>query len=224
MKEELIIQLKDLHAQGMNNKAISNVMNCTQNTVGRRLKALGLKTNKPSFKLDVLDAYDARCSKCKQIKPLLEFETVHLGTPYETSISYCNSCRLKQRKIQLEQPLRNLSNRYYSVKSRCNRELITFTLTKEHFMDIYRLQDGKCFYTDVDLSLNSSVSDMQNAMSVDRVLPELGYINHNIVMCSRRVNAIKHDQTLEEMQEWMPKWYQRITECDWLNIDNESKS
>lgn len=38
------------------------------------------------------------------------------------------------------------------------------------------------------------------APSLDKIIPALGYVPGNVMVISRRANAIKHDATLEELQ------------------------
>ena len=49
-----------------------------------------------------------------------------------------------------------------------------------------------------------------NQLSVDRIIPELGYIKGNIVLCTQKVNLVKNNLTLREMSEWTPGWYGRV--------------
>ena len=49
-------------------------------------------------------------------------------------------------------------------------------------------------------------------MSIDRVDVTKGYTIGNVVLTTNRINRVKSDLTLEELAEWVPKWYQRVSE------------
>ena len=51
---------------------------------------------------------------------------------------------------------------------------------------------------------------LPTTISVDKVDPRGGYTPDNVVLCAARINSMKNDVTLEEMREWMPKWYERV--------------
>jgi hypothetical protein len=48
--------------------------------------------------------------------------------------------------------------------------------------------------------------DRNNSPSLDRIVPELGYVEGNVVWISNRANILKRDATWEELQrvaEWL---------------------
>lgn len=47
-------------------------------------------------------------------------------------------------------------------------------------------------------------------MSIDRLIPENGYVKENIVLCIYKANTVKNDLTLSELKEWIPSWYKKI--------------
>lgn len=48
-----------------------------------------------------------------------------------------------------------------------------------------------------------------NSPSLDKIVPELGYVKGNIVVVSLRANQIKSDATIEELQA-VAKFYNRF--------------
>lgn len=36
------------------------------------------------------------------------------------------------------------------------------------------------------------------------------YVSGNVVFCINKVNTCKNDLSLEEIEKWMPSWYERI--------------
>jgi hypothetical protein len=57
------------------------------------------------------------------------------------------------------------------------------------------------------------------SMSVDKIIPENGYTIGNIVLCQKRINTMKGDATLSEMELWMPEWWKRIQNYIRKDID-----
>lgn len=216
MTKEIEKQLIDLHSQGLSNKEISKILICTSNTVTRRLRLLNLKTNNPAKKLNIIDSENAKCSRCNEVKAINKFERIHVNSKYETRISYCSSCRVRQSKTRDKNIEVAMHIRYHNIKSRAKRENIFFSLTKGHISDVYTNQQGKCFYTDIPLNYNDDAVSVEFILSVDKIIPSLGYIDGNIVLCTRRANTIKSNQSLSEMRKWMPNWYKRIKKCEWL--------
>lgn len=61
-------------------------------------------------------------------------------------------------------------------------------------------------------SVHSKGSKVRDKISIDKIIPEKGYVEGNVVLCTNRVNTIKSDLSLEEMKEWIPSWYQKVVE------------
>jgi hypothetical protein len=87
---------------------------------------------------------------------------------------------------------------------------VPFTTTQDDWFEVYDRYEGKCFYTDIPMVWSAGHGKDRNAVSVDKIIPEVGYARGNIVFCSNRANLIKNNMTLEEMQKWTPSWYTRI--------------
>jgi hypothetical protein len=102
--------------------------------------------------------------------------------------------------------------RYSSFKTTARKSGITFTITREELCGMFEEQKGLCFYTDVPMRTDTGLGWNPNALSLDKVVPEKGYIPGNVVLCTRRANTVKSDLTLEEMKLWMPPWYKRLEE------------
>ncbi|MFF4026978.1 hypothetical protein ACFYY5_29420 [Nocardia elegans] len=50
-----------------------------------------------------------------------------------------------------------------------------------------------------------------HSCSVDKIIPELGYVEGNVVLLTKRINSVKYDLTLDEMKRWMPGWHRKLT-------------
>ena len=89
---------------------------------------------------------------------------------------------------------------------------IVCDLVVDDLTALYRSQNGLCFYTDVPMEIQKGNGKNRHSVSIDKIVPDLGYIRGNVVLCTYRSNAIKRDITLDEMREWMPSWHRRVIE------------
>ena len=72
--------------------------------------------------------------------------------------------------------------------------------------------------TDLVLDWGSGKGYRPNALSIDKISPEKGYIKGNVVLCTYKSNTIKTNLTLDEIRAWLPGWHKRILEfLEWSN-------
>jgi hypothetical protein len=100
---------------------------------------------------------------------------------------------LKKRQ---EDPCRFI---FYSAKHRAKKDNILFTITKEDVYSLYP-SDGKCPILGIELSPNTKTTQ-DSSPSLDRIVPEKGYVIGNIVVVSHRANRIKNNATLEDLKK-----------------------
>lgn len=112
--------------------------------------------------------------------------------------------------------MRFLKYKFSRTISYSRRKGVKCDLDLEYFLYLYDIQQGKCFYTDMEMTCCAGKGIMRSALSIDRIIPENGYTKGNVVLCCNIINMSKTNLTLEEIEKWMPSWYIRIT--NWLNI------
>lgn len=108
-----------------------------------------------------------------------------------------------------------LKHRQRAIKARCIEKGVEYDLPGAYLADLYEKQKGLCFYTDEPMKVyfgTKRSGARRDSISVDKVIPERGYVVGNVVLCIERANRIKNDCTLEEMSRWMPDWYSRVQE------------
>lgn len=88
------------------------------------------------------------------------------------------------------------------LKWRCNNKGIPFDLTKED-LDT----PSTCPVLGIKLEKGSG-KHQPNSPSVDRIIPELGYVKGNTQIISYKANVMKHDATPEELRMFA-KWVLR---------------
>ena len=65
-----------------------------------------------------------------------------------------------------------------------------FLITKEYAWSLYEKQNGKCFYTQLPINLNTRNYSM--TASIDRIDSNKGYIEDNIVWVHKDINIMKN--------------------------------
>ncbi len=172
-------------------------------------------------RLELVTPDTARCSKCSEIKDLDSFRTVNnkrrLSGPghgvavYRYKLSYCRACQNSQLAAAENVTINYLNRRFKVLQRRCQERGDPFNLTLEYWIQQFGEQGGLCFYSDEPLKWElGSRKYNRECMSVDKIIPALGYVIGNVVFCSYRLNTMKNDCTLDEMRRWMPEWHRRV--------------
>jgi hypothetical protein len=88
---------------------------------------------------------------------------------------------------------RTLKRVYQGCRSKAIRDDKEFEITPKHLMDAWKRQDGKCYYSGIDMQLNSGTRQNPNVfrVSVDRTINTQGYLPRNIKLVCWSVNQGK---------------------------------
>ncbi len=151
---------------------------------------------------------DITCSKCLKPKKLLEMS---VGISYKQ----CKKC-IHERHISRLNSSQDyfLRHRESQIRSRCGRAGIEYSLPDGFIVELFHSQKGRCFYTGVEMVcvIGEGYRRHWNAVSVDRLIPEIGYVVGNVVLCCNRANTVKANVDLKFLKTWIPQWYQRIVD------------
>lgn len=79
---------------------------------------------------------------------------------------------------------------YSHIQWGANKRNIEFNISKEYLWDLYQFQEGKCYYTGLDISLNTR-NNIKTA-SLDRIDSTKGYIEGNVKWVHKRINIMKN--------------------------------
>ncbi len=110
--------------------------------------------------------------------------------------------RERDNKAQREWRKRNpFRFKCSSKRQDCNKRGITFDLTPEY---LERIWTGKCAILEVEMDILSH-KDSLYAPQLDRIDPDGGYVEGNVVWLSRRANNIKGNALIREL-EAVVKW------------------
>lgn len=212
IKQPNIETVKQLHSNGLSNKAIASQMGFTQHAIGRIVKELKLRPHHKGH----LEIYEdkGRCIKCKEMQPLNYFKHSR-KRGYDRICKTCYYIKRNQRMSKnLSSGLKHRAARCHSV---AKKQKIPFNIDGAYLLDIYNKQNGKCFYTDRIMNTDFGIGASSDSISVDRVIPAQGYVKGNVVLCCRKINSVKNDLSLEEIKSYMPNWFQRLRNSNWLN-------
>jgi hypothetical protein len=210
-KEE---EIKKLVSSGYSRAEIVNISGVSLNQYRYIASKHGLYVCRRNNSIKIVDPILrlAECSNCGKIKSLDLFRTRQRKNNKPYQITYCYDCQYQKVGERFNKDIKSyLINRWATLKSRSNKKNIVFSILKDEFIEQFLSQDGKCFYTDEVLicSVLNGTGE-KNQLSTDKIIPELGYVNGNVVFCTKQINTCKSDLTLEQIEKWMPLWFERI--------------
>lgn len=204
--EGLRKRIADLYSKGLKVKEIGKEVGLSYGGVFYHLKVMKVPIRRSMNRVVLLDNGKAHCGRCGH--EFLYSEGV--GT-------ICKECwGVRRNELKTNNVHSYMKTVLSSIKSKCRIEAkgpqagTKFDLTIDDVIQTYEQQKGLCFYTDSTLQFGLYKSRNWNTLSLDKIIPEKGYVKGNVVFCTRRVNTIKNNMTLEEMKEWTPGWYERI--------------
>lgn len=92
----------------------------------------------------------------------------------------------------------------YSNKNNIKKEL---DITEEYLNEMYKAQEGKCYYSGIPFSKDYRPS-------VDRIDSSKGYIKGNIVICEDKINVMKSNLSIKEFKERIVNIYNNLNNID----------
>lgn len=91
----------------------------------------------------------------------------------------------------------------YSAKRRATIKNLPFNITEQ---DILELIPSHCPYTGISLITQTTRgSPRMSTLSLDRIIPELGYVKGNIQVISHLANSMKSNATREQLVRFARK-------------------
>lgn len=151
-----------------------------------------------------------KCFKCKEVKLVEEFSKNKSN--FDGFQKVCKECFsnyecVKKNYTKKNYKYKNSLEEYFNyklsnLKKKCELQNVPFDLEKGDLIEIYNLQNGKCYYTDINIIHNSGKVNY-NSISVERLTPENGYTKDNIVLCCFSVNSFKGGMNELEFKEYL---------------------
>jgi hypothetical protein len=147
-----------------------------------------------------------KCIVCKLVKEFLEFPIRSIDGSEIIYRNECKACKslsdsLSHQKKRLNNPERAI---LISTKRRAKIELIEFDLDESDIIIPIR-----CPILDLELQMHSGYA-RDNSPSIDRLIPNKGYVKGNCFIISYKANRMKQDNTLEDLEKIVKYIKERI--------------
>jgi len=116
----------------------------------------------------------------------------------------------KRRKDRNIEHHRSVNQRYHQygkgyfygwancIRRRAKVKGLPYDLDADFLMSI---MPERCPVLDIPLARRTGVGTTANSPTVDRIVPELGYVRGNVMIISKRANQIKSDASPEEIMK-----------------------
>lgn len=136
------------------------------------------------------------CTGCGKVQPLNQ---KYFSKEHGKFRTICRNCVNAHNKEQYNNRYDTLPGVLYlrckKARERAHSKNMKFDLTPEFLMDLWNVQDGKCFYSGLEMTYDRN--DLYT-VSVDRVDSNKGYTQDNVVLCCWSVNSMKNSYSTDE--------------------------
>lgn len=136
------------------------------------------------------------CNSCGKTYPLTSefFHTNNYGKGFRYQ---CKKCRNgMKRKNDHESTLKEiLALRCRKAIQRAKHRNMDYNITPEFLMEMWKLQDGKCFYSGLQMSYD--INDLYT-VSLDRIDSNKGYTKDNVVLSCWSINSMKNNYSIPD--------------------------
>jgi len=206
-KEE-VGKLKEFKDKGMNNCEIAEQLNRTISGINHKISREKIK--KPVFwTKEKVDFLIKSVNKDLPISEISKYLDISYATIYSTIKKLKLQMLISRKRDETKLFLNKFKNhiaaisinkRFYAVMSRAKRKNIAFNLDREYLLSLYDQQKGLCYYSGLRMEINGKKSGYHSkfVISVDRIVPELGYTKGNIVLCCNCINTMRGMSTINE--------------------------
>lgn len=169
------------------------------------MKRINPKTGNPFKKGDTRE--DGRLFLSYQIARGIKKDG-YFGEHWVTPESFkkCKEAVLKNKKIQAKTKQGTTIEMLCGAKARAKLKNIPFDLDLEYVRSIV---NDKCPIFGFDLKWDNP-KQLHDSPSLDRIIPELGYVKGNVQIISNLANTMKSNASVEQLltfSEWITKTY-----------------
>jgi hypothetical protein len=147
----------------------------------------------------------ARCRKCNQ---KVSTDSWNKLTETERKHRFSENKKWRDSQIKNGNLKVTFTDKLCRYKGISKKKNLPFDLTTDYLIELFESQDKKCYYTGKELTLHSTRGDGHQIFklgkyhyqaSLDRLIPERGYIKGNVVWCGWLVNTCKNLLTEQEL-------------------------
>ena len=170
---------------------------------GREVTIMNTSTPKDEQLSFLLD--EKRCPVCKKVLPVTEF---HIARERYDGRKYCcKSCASSLKKNYYKKNY--LSSTLKNLKARARKKNLPVEVTVEYLKNIYP-DNMICPALGIKMEVGEKNRNV-NSPSIDKIIPEKGYVPGNIIVVSMKANLIKSFATPDEIIK-VGKFYQKLLE------------
>ena len=147
-----------------------------------------------------------KCPQCGETKPASEFPKSRASP--DGLNTYCKTCsNIRSKEFQKKRPFYPAFN---AARNRAKNRNLPFSITEEYLESIWT---GVCpvFQVRLDLPRHGGTALSPAKPSLDRLVPDRGYVPGNVIWISMRANQMKNDGTSEELLR-VAEWLQQTEE------------
>lgn len=146
------------------------------------------------------------CNNCEKF--LLYEKFHHNNARLDGFAAYCKDCekiRIREKsKFRIPKYKKSLFSwikwTCSRKRSECKKHGIKFNLNYEVLLEQWYYQNGKCYYSDVVLVYGENAL---NSASLERLDPNIGYIEENVVWSSKAMNWMKNNASYNEFIDFL---------------------
>jgi len=152
------------------------------------------------------------CPRCNEKKHFKEFRKAKTkktdGWIAQDGSKRKTDCLICERYEAAKRYRKNgIHQRYNALRVNANKKNVPFEISKEYLAKLFEEAPNKCPILGIELKVNDyspgakdNKGDFRNnSYSVDRIVPELGYIEGNLIIVSDLANRIKNSATPDQV-------------------------
>lgn len=195
------IDLLTLKYKDLTIKELSQLLNKTPQQIYNKAHKLKLKKDSRQLGLK-LDGNLRRCAICQIVYPQTREFFHHKIKRANTFRSNCKKCipayiqKGYNKRYGGEMTLEKMVEfKRRTTAKRCQKLNRQCTITLPELLEIYKSQNGVCFYTHKPMVFHNKDDD---SLSIDRLDSSKGYTKDNVVLCRWIINRVKNDLSKED--------------------------
>jgi hypothetical protein len=164
--------------------------------------------------IDLIDTELKKCNLCSDVKNKSCYGK--LSKNIDGLRNTCKLCRRKQNTLddngkikRKESSLKYCKEKPFSaLLSRCKsnhnkKGMLDFDITEDFLKYLYDKQNGKCFWSDIELPIDNFGLGELNAISVDRLDSDNGYKQGNVVLSCKFYNLGKGNMNTTDFVKFL---------------------
>ena len=152
------------------------------------------------------DGHTWWCKQCKRENSRETFRSWYPTNKDKRKDYYAHISNNPDPKKALEFSIQDLVG---TARNHSKRRKVPYDITYEYLMEVYNKQQGRCYYTNTPMKLkgNGRLKKDLLGISLDKLIPENGYVEGNVVLCCFGINLLKHTHTKDTMMSALQTFY-----------------